>query len=172
MGYTIIIGEAAFEGCKEDAYLRVWAKGQAHDAAPVFPNDPMTGNGNSRSLSYTGWSEFCRQTGLYGMFFGVDGRRNPYMQPDPVFHRETPIMSNHPGYEAINAEDVLEIKQALDRHVAKHGELEPGFRGWLEKEEDAPPNAEACATRARLLWLHYWADWAVTNCDWPVIANA
>jgi hypothetical protein len=171
MGYTIIIGEACFEGDKDEAYLRVWAKGERHDTAPVFPNDPLTGNSNSRSPSYTGWSEFCRETGLYGMFFGVNGRRDPYMRSDPDCHREVPIMSDHPGYAAINAEDVLAVKQALERHVAKHGDLTPGFREWQERDEDAPANAMACATRARLLWLNYWTDWAVTHCAHPIIAN-
>jgi len=172
MGYAIIVGDACFEGSKEDTYMRVWAKDEAHDAAPTFPNDEMTGNGNSRSPSYTGWSEFCRDTGLYGMFFGKDGRRNPYMEADPNCHRETPIMAEHPGYAMINDQDVIAIRAALDLHIAKHGQVEPGFRGWMEREEDAPSDAMACAQRARLIWLHYWCDWAVKNCEWPVIANS
>lgn len=171
MGYTLVVGEACFEGDKSDAYLRVWAKPEAHDTAPTFPHDDMTGNGNSRSPSYSGWADFCRGTGLYGMFFGVDGSRNPYMQGDPDCHREIPILADHPGFALINGEDVLAVKQALERHIAKHGELEPGFRPWMEKEDDAPPNATACAQRARLLWLNYWCEWAVRTCEWPVIAN-
>lgn len=172
MGYTLIIGEAKFEGCRDDAYLYVWAESEAHDDAPTFPNDEMTGNGNMRSPSYKGWSDFCRDTGLYGMFFGIDGRRNPYMQPDPASHRETPIMAHHPGFTLINEEDALAVKQALDRHIAEHGELTPGFRDWREKEEEAPADALACAQRARLIWLNYWFDWAVENCTWPVVANS
>jgi len=172
MGYTIAIGEACFDGEKGGTWLRVWAKPEAHDTAPVFPNDEMTRNGNSRSPSYTAWSNFCRDTGLYGMFFGLDGRRNPYMQADPNCHRETPIMSDHPGYAMINAEDVLAVKQALDRHIAKHGNLVPGFRDWMEKDEDAPADAMECAQRARLIWLHYWVDWAVRSCEWPVLVNS
>jgi hypothetical protein len=171
MGYTIIIGEAEFDGDKVEAYLRVWARSEAHDTAPTFPNDAMTANGNSRSPSYTGWSGFCRETGLYGMFFGVDGRRDPYMRSDPSCHRDVPIMADHPGYAAINEEDVFAIQQALERHVAKYGELTPGFRDWLERDEDAPANAMQCAQRARLLWLHYWCEWAVRECAHPVIAN-
>lgn len=172
MGYTIQIGEACFDGCKADAYMRVWAEPQAHDDAPTFPNDGMTGNGNSRSPSYTAWSGFCRDAGLYGMFFGLDGRRNPYMEPDPNSHRDVPIMADHPGFAVINEQDVLAVKHALDQHIAQHGELTPGFRPWGERDEDAPENSMACATRARLIWLHYWVDWAVKNCRWPVIANS
>lgn len=172
MGYTLVVGEATFQGDKDEAWLRVWAEPAAHDDAPTFPNDEMTGNGNSRSPGYSAWADFCRDTGLYGMFFGVDGRRNPYMQPDPNSHRESPILAEHPGFAAINSEDVLALKQALERHIAKHGELTPGFRNWGEKEEDAPEDAMACAQRARLIWLHYWCDWAVRTCKWPVIANS
>lgn len=172
MGYNIVVGEACFEGSKEDAYLTVDAECVAHDDAPVFPNDPMTGNDNSRSSGYSVWSDFCRDVGLYGMFYGKDGRRNPYMEGDPNCHRETPILANHPGFALINEKDVLAVKHALDQHIATHGELTPGFRTWDEREEDAPADAEACAQRARLIWLHYWCDWAVKNCTWPIIANS
>lgn len=172
MGYNIAIGEAVFDGCKEDAYLTVWAKTENHDAAPVFPNDPITGNSNNRSPSYTAWADFCRKTGLYGMFFGINGRRDPYMRPDENCHRGEPIMAHHPGYAAINAEDALAVRQALDRHVSKYGELTPGFRDWMENDTDAPLNANECAERARLIWLDYWVDWAVKNCTHPVIANS
>lgn len=171
MGYDLAIGQACFAGSSEDAYMYVWAEGQQHEDAPTFANDPLTGNTNMRSPSYLGWSEFCRETGLYGMFFGLDGRPNPYMAGDPDCHRETPIMAEHPGFAVINSADVDAIKHALDEHIAKHGELTPGFRDWMEREEDAPANARDCATRARLIWLHYWCDWAVKNCEWPIIAN-
>jgi hypothetical protein len=172
MGYTIIIGEACFEGSREDAYFRVWAKPEAHDDAPVFPNDPLTGNGNSRSPGYSAWTDFCRDTGLYGMFYGVNGRRDPYMQADPDCHREVPILAEHPGVALLNERDVLAVKHALDQHIAKHGDLAPGFRKWDEKDEDMPAHAMESAQRARLIWLHYWSDWAVRNCTWPVIANS
>lgn len=172
MGYTIVIGEAQFDGCKDDAYLRVTARREAHDSAPTFDNDTMTGSGNDRSPSYTGWSQFCREVGLYGMFFGVDGRRDPYMKPDPNSHRDSPIMQDHPGFAAINEEDVLAVRHALDRHVLCHGELIPGFRAWDERDEDAPVNANECAARARLIWLVYWMEWAVENCQHPIIANS
>ena len=172
MGYTLIIGEACFEGDPGECYMRVWANPEAHETAPVFDNDPMTGNGNSRSPGYGVWTDFCRETGLYGMFYGKNGRRDPYMEGDPNCHRETPILADHPGYAVINAEDVLAIKQALDRHIAKHGELIPGFRPWTERDDETPADAAECAQRARLLWLHYWTDWAVQNCQWPVIANS
>lgn len=172
MGYNIAIGEAIFEGNKDDLYLRVWAEPQAHDEAPAFENDPLTGNGNSRSPGYSVWTDLCRDTGLYGMFYGTNGRRVPYMEGDPNCHREMPILAEHPGYAVINEADVMAIKHALDQHVLKHGELTPGFRDWQERDEDAPANAGECATRARLIWLHYWCDWAVRNCKWPVIANS
>lgn len=171
MGYDLAIGEACFHGNVEDAYMIVWAKSERHETAPTFENDPLTGNSNMRSPGYSVWSNFCRETGLYGMFFGLDGRRNPYMEGDPSCHREVPIMSDHPGFAVINAADVEAIKRALDAHIAKHGDLKPGFRDWHEADEDAPANANDCATRARLIWLHYWCDWAVKNCEWPIIAN-
>lgn len=172
MGYNLCIGEAYLEGSKEDCYLRVWAMPEAHDEAPTFPNDELTGNSNSRSPGYSAWTDFCRDVGLYGLFYGLNGKRIPYMEPDPTFHRGSPLLAEHPGAAVINEQDVLVIKQALDRHVARHGDLTPGFRDWHERDEDAPPNAMECAQRARLLWLHYWCDWAVKNCKLPVLVNS
>lgn len=172
MGYDLIIGEACFRGDKDDAYLRVWAESQAHDTAPRFANDPLTENSNMRSPGYSVWTDFTRDAGLYGMFYGLNGRRDPYMKPDPNSHRNVPILADHPGFAAINEADVLAVKHALDQHVAKHGELKPGFRPWDERDEDAPANADECAQRARLIWLHYWCDWAVRHCTHPVIANS
>ena len=171
MGYDLAIGEACFYGNPEDAYMTVWVRAERHETAPAFANDPLTGNSNMRSPGYSVWSNFCRETGLYRMFLGLDGRRNPYMEGDPNCHREVPILADHPGFAAINAADVNAIKRALDDHIAKHGDLIPGFRDWHEADEDAPANANDCATRARLIWLHYWCDWAVENCEWPIIAN-
>jgi len=172
MGYNIAIGEAVFRGSKEEAYLSVWADSEVHDAAPSFPNDELTGQSNERSPSYIGWADFCRETGLYGMFFGLNGRRNPYMEGDPNCHRDQPIMADHPGYAAINNEDAFAVKQALEQHILKHGELNPGFTNWAASEADTPTNALQCATRARLIWLDYWVRWAVENCAHPVIANS
>lgn len=172
MGYNIAIGEACFDGDRDEAYLRVWVEGEAHEEAPTFPNDTLTGNSNSRSPGYSAWTNFCRDVGLYGMFYGRDGRRDPYMEPDPDSHREAPVLAEHPGFAAINQADVLAVKRALDEHIAKYGELTPGFRTWDEREEDAPPDAMQCAQRARLIWLDYWCRWAVENCKWPIIANS
>lgn len=167
MGYSLIIGEAMFDGDKTDLYMHVWAEVTQHKDFPRFENDAT--DGNWRDPGYSVWSEFCRDVGLFSMFYGLNGRRNPYMEGDPACHREIPILADHPGYAVIGPEDVSAIRVALDKHVEKHGILKPGFRPWNETK--SPPNAEACANRARLLWLYYWCDWAVTNCEWPVIAN-
>lgn len=171
MGYDIAIGEAEFIGDTSEWYMRVWAKREAHDTAPTFANDPMTGNTNCRSPGYSVWTNFCRSTGLYGAFYGMNGQRVPYMEGDPDCYREVPILADHPGYAPINQQDADAFRAALDRHIAKHGYLEAGFRRWDEPDDEAPPDAEICAERARLLWLVYWTEWAVKNCTWPVIAN-
>ena len=70
MGYSIRIGNAKPEWSKDDGEL--WARWsvdpKALDDAPTFPNDEMTGNGNCRSPSYSGWAYFCRDAGIYDLF--------------------------------------------------------------------------------------------------------
>jgi hypothetical protein len=171
MGYNLTIGEAVFVGDKSNLYMKVGARGEIHGHAPTFDNDPLTGNSNMRSPGYSVWTNFCRDTGLYPVFYGMNGTRNPYMEPDDDCYREVPLLAEHPGFQLIGPQDVVAFKDALDRHIAKHGHLTPGFRPWGESDDEAPETADACATRARLIWLHYWADWAVANCEWPVIAN-
>ena len=173
VSYDIQIGEACLEDMSYDkcAGLRVWAKRAAHDDAPTFENDDMTANGNCRRPGYSAWSEFCRETGLYAMFFGLDGRRNPYMRPDEDnCHRETPLLAEHPGFQAINKYDVEHVKERLDAYRAKYPNAKPGFDTWSTKDEDARPIEDA--HMASLIWLHYWMDWAVKTCAHPIVANS
>jgi len=74
MGYTLTIGEAKLSYEPEDLYLTIEAEGATHEDAP--DHDRFTGKSNSRSPSYTAWADFCREAGLYELFYGQGWDRN------------------------------------------------------------------------------------------------
>ncbi len=170
MGYTITIGEAVLEDMTydDDPGLKVSARGEALDEAPEFENDGMTGNTNSRSPSYTAWSDFCRETGLYNLFFGGGwSREDRGYLPCENLHRESPLMAEHPGFRAINKIDADIVSASLAAYRAAHPNATPGFDTWA----GTPGFPMENATLARLIWLEFWMRWAVENCTHPIIEN-
>ena len=153
MGYSFTIGNARPEHDKGDfPYLSArWVvDGVTHPDAPVFPNDEMTGNGNSRHPSYTVWSDFCRAVGLYEFFYDAYGH----------------LRAGHPGCIRLTKADADLISAALARYRQKAA-LPPGFEEvW---RYDSPARYDYLL--ARLIWLDWWVRWAVENCETPAIQN-
>lgn len=153
MGYTIRIGNAVPEFSKD--YNELWAgwrvNPESSDCAPTFNNDELTGNTNTRSPSYSGWSVFLTEVGLHKLFFeDYEG-----------------LMSNHPGCKMITQQHLDEVQTALIKYQAR-ATLPPGF------EEFDPDNQEAHTHDgylARLIWLEWWMRWALANCETPAIDN-
>lgn len=147
MGYTITIGELEVEKHPEDAMecagLHFGAKGVKHESAPAF-GEP-TDYTNSRWPSYSAWDGFLRDVGLW-----------------PVFYRDGHLIGGHPGVRLITADMKAEVDNALERFVAANPNLVAQF------EEGKPLQGSLC----RLQWFKYWIDWALENCETPVIANS
>ena len=157
MGYNITIGNAETEFDKEwfPELSARWVVGTVeNDDAPVFKNDEMTGKSNCRSPSYTTWSDFTKSAGLHKLFFGDEQQYKG-------------LMAQHPGCVGITQEDADVVTAALNKYKSM-ATLPPGFEeGWVVHE--GPPNYDY--TLARLIWLEYWMQWAVKNCDTPAIWN-
>ena len=152
MGYTFTIGNAVPKFSKEDfPYLGAgWeVEGMRHDDAPNFPGDEMTKNGNSRSPSYSVWSDFCKQTGIYSLFYDDRGH----------------LLAGHPGCIGIDQGFRAGIAEALAAYQAK-ATPPPGFEAW---NYDGPANFDYHL--ARLIWLDWWVDWALKNCETPAMEN-
>lgn len=163
MGYNLTIGEAVI--ARDDDFIRIHAESVSHPDAPAF-GEP-TDHTSSRWPSYTVWADFCRQAGIEELFFGggwvVGLHGGGYAPCSDNFHRETPMLAEHPGVAVIMPADADYVRAALTRYQAKHPDVEPGF---------TESNNVAAATLARLIWLDYWFDWAVKNCTNPVLANS
>lgn len=151
MGYTFKIGNAKPVFSKDYGELRAaWEVEPAtSDSAPTFPNDETTGNGNSRSPSYSVWADFCRQVGIYDLFYDDRGS----------------LRAGHPGCAMITADDLSVVKEARQYYEAKVT-LPPRFEGW---DYEGPQRYDYHL--ARILWLEWWMDWALKNCETPAIEN-
>lgn len=150
MSYSIYIGQAEIEGTDtQEKYFdgeliaRYKVNQVNNDNAPVFIGDEMTGNGNSRHPGYLQWDNFCKKASLHDFFFDEDHG----------------LMRSHPGAFVIAREHHGVIKTALDSWKSRHPNTEPGFT----KSHDG--------VLARLIWLDFWFDWALSNCQLPAIYN-
>jgi hypothetical protein len=152
MGYTFTVGNAVPKHSKEDfPYLHAeWeVEDTTHPDAPTFPNDEMTGDGNSRSPSYSVWADFCREAGIYGLFYDERGH----------------LLAGHPGCIGIDQDFADGVALAL-RRVRANATLPPGFEEWTYQ---GTPRHDY--TLARLMWLDFWVRWALENCETPAIQN-
>lgn len=161
MSYTFTIGNAVPQFIEDEDGRRDFMEVEdvTSEEAPVFPNDSMTGNSNSRSPSYTGWRMFCDLAGLYGLFYDENGR----------------IRGGHPGCVPITTNHLEVVRSAL-RTWEKRAELPPGFEGNPVKnretgEYEIPDEGRYDPILARLIWLDWWLNWAVANCENPSIQN-
>lgn len=175
MGYTITIGEARMETpdaneAMEWPHLRVGADGFANDDAPTFPGDAMTGNGSSRSPSYTAWGDFCEEVGLYALFFGAENRASRERGANAG------LMSQHPGAALLTKRHHEVIAAALDRYRAAHPDARPGWRevvagGHYFNGPWKPETENLDGNLARLVWMEWWTRWVLANCKIPTLAN-
>jgi hypothetical protein len=145
MGYSIKIGNAVLFFSKDygDLYACWKVESATSDEAPTFICDQMTGNSNSRHPSYSGWGDFCRETGL-----------------DNLFYKEWKgLLYKHPGCVMITEDHYAEVHSALENYQ-KIATEPPGFGDTYDPQ------------LARLMWLDFWMRWALDNCETPAIHNS
>lgn len=169
MGYNISIGNAVLDYTKGDEYIRITVEPAANDNAP--DHCPYTGKGNSRSPSYTAWSDFCRNAGIEELFYGQGWSREErrYLSCSDNFHRETPLLAEHPGAFALLPADLEYVTAARTRREQTNGGKPPGF--WDYDQERGEIDNGTDHVLARLLWLEFWMKWALENCERPAIGN-
>lgn len=167
MGYNITIGNAILDYTKGDEHMSIRCAAATHPDAP--DHCPYTGKGNSRSPSYTGWSEFCETAGISELFYGRGWSRGQarYLECRDDFHRETPLLSEHPGAFPLLPADLDYITAARVLREQNNGGRPAGF--W---EGDGNIDNGKDHVLARLLWLEFWMKWAFENCENPAIANS
>ena len=171
MGFTITIGNAIpqvptqseiDEGEDRTPRWRV-QRGESEDA-PSFPGDI---EGSVRRPSYQVWGEFCQATDLSSLFFGAQGQKN-------ITPRDTCLILDHPGVTLLAASDLVEVRHALELWRAKPWPTKnriAGFDPNISAFDDQVPDPQYDGHLCRLLWLEFWIDWALKNCEFPAIGN-
>lgn len=169
MGYSIYIGNGELKPIDEEyehttQYCRI-IKGKEvfydievdevhHLDAPVFANDESSNNSNGRHPSYSAWSDFCDETGLSDLFF----------------NNQVGLMREHPGFHMLTSNHGRVISDALTQWKDSHPNAIPGFEVFSWGDDDVA-EVGYDPTLARLIWLEYWATWALENCENAGIRN-
>ena len=145
--YDDVVRDSEMDDCRYEVHVRV--NHVTSPNAPVFVNDEMTGNGNSRHPGYVQWSGALRAAGIYDLFFDEN----------------TGLMRRHPGCFPLVKNDLEVVQKARDEYVKKYPNASPRFGTW------DTPGSEEDAVLARLEWLVFWIAWALENCEHPAIYN-
>ena len=159
MSYSIYIGNATMRDETEDGEYRAgyYVPEVLRADAPAFPFDEMSRNLNGRHPGYTQWDRFARRAGLLSLFFdAVSG-----------------LMREHPGCFELTPLHLEQVRSARMDWQLRHPDTEPGFdwSGYLRREIQDDGIRGRDGMLARLLWLEWWIEWALTNCERPAIAN-
>lgn len=158
MGVTIVIGEAV-PATRGRGEVRVVAAFVEQPDAPDIAGD-RAGRTNTRRPTWSAWRGFARSVGLAELLLDpLDGlTRGP-----------SGCVRLLPGH-------VEEIEAALARYRAERPEAVPGWRepvdgGDLDLGPWRPETEGRDPDLARLVWLAWWARWAVERCALPVVAH-
>lgn len=170
MGYNLLIGEAVID-IPDEAYgrgLGIRVDRVVLPDAPALPGDSSPIQANERWPSYSGWEDFAKQVGLYGLFFGT--------RSECPERRESSLMHSHPGAAMITKADLIEVTQATERWMQKPWPTKERIAGWDPKHDGwrRPPEPDQRYDNmlARLIWLKWWMRWALGNCEIPTFYNS
>lgn len=165
MSYDFYIGEAVMEPpSKEDlkdGYHEIRVRVSAHEEAdaPSFPNDFMTGKGNTRHPGYSQWHDFCNAAGLEDMFY----------------NKESGLIAQHPGTSMLTRTHADLVTRARKLWEEGHRGAKPGWCSCRKCDiliaKNRKDHVELDGILARLLWLEWWINWALKNCKIPAIHN-
>lgn len=152
MGFSIHIGNGEMQPVDHptkyarvirstNVYYDVIVKKVKRPEAPVFVGDIFTQNSNSRYPDCCDWSDLCRKAGLIDLFFGEQG------------------LTREHGFQDLHFHHTVAIQNALSDWKARHPDTVPGFGTSYDD------------ILARLEWLNWWVQWALTNCEHAGIYN-
>jgi len=146
MGFIITIGNAEPWHEKIDNELKAgWSvKIYNNTFAPNLPNDDCTKQSNCRRPSYTSWRDFLDKTNL-------------------IYWFEDKLNEKDLSCTILTQKDLEDTKESLNKWQ-KNAILPPGF----EKENYNGPS-KYDPILGRLIWLNWWTEWSLKNCENPAI---
>lgn len=164
MGYTLNIGELKirYDNDEDCPTIDCDAETFMHDNAPAF-GEP-TDKTSSRWPSYTAWANFSRFTGLYDLFYGKNEQKETT--------RDDALLRSHPGCVPLTEKHRREVNAAYEGFKIKYPNAIPTYGTPKNVFEGDKNNPEENYQMTRLVWLHYWVNWALDNCKQPVFTNS
>lgn len=147
MGYSFTIGQLVIEKQEENGLdsdcINFSAESKTLDYAPAF-GEP-TDFSNTRWPSYSAWTDFTKDAGLYHIFYD---------------HYDKKLIGGHPGVRLVTKELCDVVQEALIKRRTD-------YPNSVEQFEGENSDGVLC----RLIWLDFWLRWAFENCETPVLAN-
>ena len=145
MGYTLKIGE--HKSVTTDEYEEPYTYDEVDlvrlNYAPAFGNP--TDNENQLWPSYSAWHDSMEYVGLHEF----------------MYNNENGLLREHPGCVKITEEHKLIIDKAHENYLKKYPNAEPNYG-----------NDPINSSLVRLVWLKFWVDWSLKNCQNPVFLNS
>jgi hypothetical protein len=152
MGYGLYIGNADLSTDGHDLFIDV--KDITLEEAPDYKD--FFAKGNSRHPSYTGWSEFAKEVGLYSYFF----------------HGDDAVIRDHPGEYVLTQSDVIVTSDAKERYRESNREVLEKIELWEVPNRDRFTHEENIKYNyVRLDWLEFWIRYSVENFEIPIFKN-
>jgi len=162
MGYTVAIGDLKHHEPEydEDRHEFLYTTGAVYTTHVDAPNEAYLGRCNTRSPTYSVWSEVCNDLGLKG------------------------LLNNSPtSSKGFNAKEVIMIDEEFVKEFTILAELFRKNNPTIVPKytDDTPDTTDTtdeemkymvlCGSMVRLVWLEFWIDWAVKNCKTPVMVT-
>jgi hypothetical protein len=151
MGYVIKVGNAIPHIDKND--ILGWEITNSIDQdCPTFVGD--NNQTNMRAPSYLVWSAFCKTVDLEEMFYLPAYRDIPKRAKGVIY---------------LTNDSLGLVSNALTEYQTK-AKLPPGFEDdeYLMANENSLPRYDGHL--ARLIWLAWWIEWALSNCTMPALS--
>lgn len=150
MAYNLTIGElkVSYYQDEDEPRVELSAESSRHDEAPAFGE--ISDYTNGRYPSYSAWYDFTRSAGLFSLFYGKEERYDA-------------LLANHPGCVPLTEQHRREVNKALVDFKLKYPDAIATY-----KDKSILENGLLC----RLVWFHYWVNWALDNCKQPVFENS
>jgi hypothetical protein len=151
MGYVIKVGNAIPH--VNENYILGWeVTNSIHQDCPTFVGD--NNKTNVRAPSYSVWADFCRNVGLEDMFY-IPAHNKTGKKPKGVI---------------LLTQDSLGLVSNSLAEYKNKVKIPPGF----EEDDYATANATIPGNYdghlARLIWLAWWIEWALSNCKMPALS--
>jgi len=149
MGYNLTIGELKvfYHQDEDEPRVELSTRISHHDEAPAFGE--VSDYTNGRYPSYSVWRDFAESVGLLSLFYGKE-------------ERDDALLANHPGCVPLTERHRREINEAFVDFKLKYPDAVATY-----ENKNILENGLLC----RLVWLHYWVNWALDNCKQPVFVN-